>query len=56
MFYKFLKSLQKIHGDKVGTELIRYTNISWSDIDQRGSNFGQILENFSQILMISKLY
>ena len=64
--WKFLKNVLNIHRDKEITEFIEYTNISWSDFGQKGRILvrflckigqivSQILENFSQILIISTL-
>ena len=71
MFNTFLKHVIKIHRDKELVEIIEYQNVFWSDFCQKWSDFGQILvkfsgkigqivsqilESFSQILIISTLH
>ena len=68
VFKTFLKHVLEIHRDKELIEVIEYQNVFWSDFCQKWSDFGQILvrfsgkigqivsqilENFSQILIIS---
>ena len=65
-----MENVLRIHRDKEIIKVIEYTNISWSDFGQKKSNFGQILvrylgkigqivsqilEDFSQIIIISTL-
>ena len=61
-----MKNVLIIHRDKEIIELIEYINISWLDFGQKGRILvrflgkvgeivSQIFENFSQILIISKL-
>ena len=58
---KFLKNVLKIHRDKDHIKLIKYADISWSDIGQKRSKFGQNLVRFlgnwsDRILVRFKLY
>ena len=70
VFNTFLKHVVEIHRVKEFTEVIEYKNVFWSDFCQKWLDFGsdlvrfsgkigqvvgQILESFSQILIIFTL-
>ena len=70
MLWTFLRHALEIHRDKELIDVREYENVFWSDFCQKLSDFGQILdrfpgkigqiggqilENFSQILIISTL-
>ena len=50
MFSKFLNHLLEIRRGKELTEVIEFKNVIWSDFCQKWLDFSQILETFSGVI------